>query len=135
MKRVSNLNDLLNQTDRILVKNLKAKTIIGVHDWEKEKPRDIILNLSLGFNIKLASQTDSLVHTIDYDHLSNRLIQFIENQNFNLIESLIEACAQIILTEYDVDDVLITIDKPKAIPISDSVAIQIFRDKQRYGSI
>lgn len=128
------MNDL-DQSDRILVRNLKAKTIIGVHDWEKKKPRDIVINLSLGFNISRASQTDALIHTVDYDHLSNRLIQFVGDKNFDLIESLIEACARLILTEYNVNDVFIVIDKPKAISVADSVAVQIFRDKKRYESI
>ena len=115
--------------DRILITDFHVKTIVGVHDWEKKAPRDVYMSLSLGVDISQASRTDDLSQTVDYDALTQTLKVFCESANFNLIETLAESCAQIILQNFSVQDVFITLDKPGAIDCSKSVAVQIHRFK------
>ena len=110
--------------DRIIV-----NTIIGVHDWERKSPRVLYITLKLGVDLTKAIDTDDLAHTVDYDALANRVKAFSEANHFQLVESLAGACAQLILTEFGVLDVLIRVDKPDAISISPCVSVELFRSK------
>ena len=129
VKHANNLThqlSLLNE-DRIIVDRLNINTIIGVHDWEKKRKRPLFMSISLGVDIRRASLSDDLDDTVDYDQLSQRIKLFAESNYFQLIETLAEKSAKIILTEYKVKNVLIYLEKPDAISESQSVAIQIFR--------
>ena len=126
--RITN-HGLIMGGDQIIISDFHVRPIIGVHEWEKSSPRDIYMTLYLGVNISAAAETDHLDHTVDYDELTKTLKVFCERSNFNLIETLAQSCADIILTQFNVHEVLIRLDKPAALDCSKSVGIQIHRVK------
>ena len=105
------------------------KAIIGVHDWERTHPQELIFTIHLGFNTRPAGFSDQLKDTVDYDALSQRLISFVETSRYELIETLAEACASIILNEFKVSHVMISLQKPGAVQQARTVEIQITRSK------
>lgn len=115
--------------DQIIISDFHVRPIIGVHEWEKISPRDIYMTLYLCLDTTLAVETDHLDHTVDYDELTQTLKVFCESSNFNLIETLAQSCADIILTKFNVQEVIIRLDKPAALDCSKSVGIQIHRVK------
>ena len=126
--RITN-HGLIMGGDQIIISDFHVRPVIGVHEWEKSSPRDIYMTLYLGVNISAAVETDHLDHTVDYDELTKTLKGFCEGSNFNLIETLAQSCADIILTKFNVHEVLIRLEKPAALDCSKSVGIQIHRLK------
>ena len=126
--KISTLNKKGGE-DKIIISDIHLKTVIGVHDWEKKEPRDIIMTIELGVDISAAAKTDEINETVDYDELTQRLISFNKNKTFNLIETMAEESATLILKEFNVFNVQITLVKPQAMPFSKSVAVKIFREK------
>ena len=86
------------------------------------------MTIELGVDIS-AAKTDEINETVDYDELTQRLISFNKNKTFNLIETMAEESAALILKEFNVFNVQITLVKPQAVPFSKSVAVKIFREK------
>lgn len=132
VKPVSNFSlnkDLFLLGDHIIISDFHVQSVIGVYEWEKRKPRDIYMTIHLGINILNAVKTDDLKYAVDYDELTKTLKQFCENSTFNLIETLAESCANIILTHFNVNEVFIRLEKPGALACSKSVGIQIHRVK------
>jgi dihydroneopterin aldolase len=115
--------------DQIIVSDVHVRTTIGVHEWEKANPRDIYMTLYLAVDTTLAAQTDDLDHTVDYDALTKALTVHCEGSNVNLIETLAQSCAELILSRFNVREVVIRLEKPGALDCSKSVAVQMHRAK------
>ena len=117
--------------DEIIIKDLHLRTIIGVHEWEKEKAQNVIVNLRLMTNTRKAGQSDRIEDTVDYDRLTQRLNDYAESHSFELIETLAEKMAELILTEPYVIKVVLQIDKPKALRFAQRVGVKIAREKAK----
>lgn len=107
----------------IKIKNLKAKTILGVYDWEKQVKRPVIFNIKIDFDCSKVSKTNSLSDTIDYNKLSLKIIEHTESSSYELIETLLNEVVDIILSEELVKKCEVEIDKPAAVAMSDSVSL------------
>lgn len=115
--------------DNIFIKNLKVFGILGVYPHEMRKKQEIRVSVNVTADISEAAKTDDLKKTIDYSTLSEDIIQFIDASNFGTIEALIEALAEKILKNYEVNSVWLRIEKPIAVPQADSVGVEITRSK------
>jgi dihydroneopterin aldolase len=113
--------------DRVFIEDLTVQTVIGIFDWEREIKQAVSLDLEMEFNITRAAESDSIEDTLDYKAVSKRLIRFIENSEFQLVESLAERCATIILTEFPVKWLRLKLGKPGAVRGSSSVGVIIER--------
>ena len=116
--------------DIIFIKGLKIDTIIGIFDWERQVKQDIILDIEIYHNIKKATDSDNIKYAVDYKEISNRLVDFVQNSSFFLIETLAEKVASIILNEFNIKKVKVTIDKGNAIRKAVSVGVSIEREKK-----
>ena len=116
-------------TDIIFIKALKIDTIIGVYDWEKKIKQTISLDLEMSADIKRAVQTDAIEMTLDYKAVTKRLIAFVRASEFRLVETLAENIAQIVITEFNVSWIRLTLNKGDAITGADGVGIIIEREK------
>ncbi len=76
--------------DRVFIEDLNVQTVIGIYDWEREIKQVVSLDLEMEFNITRAAETDSIDDTLDYKAVSKRLIRFIEDSEFQLVEALAE---------------------------------------------
>ena len=116
--------------DIIFLRGLQIETIIGIYAWERETKQAIILDIEMGTNIKKAAMTDSIDDALDYKAVSKRLISFVEESSFYLVERLSEEIVQIILTEFDVPWVRLILNKKGAIRGASDVGIIIERGEK-----
>ncbi|MFC1688817.1 dihydroneopterin aldolase [Pseudomonadota bacterium] len=115
--------------DRVFVENLTVETVIGIFDWEREIRQAVSLDLEMEFDIRRAAETDSIEDTLDYKAVSKRLIRFIEQSEFQLVETLAEKCAAIVLDEFPVAHLRLRLSKPGAVRGSSAVGVIIERSK------
>ena len=113
--------------DRVFVENLTVETVIGIFDWEREIRQAVSLDLEMEFDIRNAAATDSIDDALDYKAVSKRLIRFIEQSDFQLVETLAEKCAAIVLSEFPVQRLRLKLSKPGAVRGSSAVGVIIER--------
>jgi dihydroneopterin aldolase len=116
--------------DIIYLKKLKIDTIIGVFDWERQTKQTIIIDLEMATDIRIAAQNDQLADTLNYKSVAKRLIDFVSNSHFQLVETLAERSAEIVLTEFSVPWLRLQLHKPGAVRGSKDVGIIIERGKK-----
>ncbi len=117
-------------TDRIFIRDLALRCIIGIYPEEREKIQDVILNVEMDVDSHAAAAaTDNIDDAVDYKTITKKLIAFVEDSSYNLIETLAERCAEICLAPVKVKRVIVTIDKPGALRFARSVAVQVTREK------
>ena len=113
--------------DIVYLRKLQVDAVIGIHDWEREIRQTLVLDLEMASDTRLAAQTDSITDALDYQAVAERISQFVRSSNFQLVETLAEACAQIILQEFDVSWLRLSIGKPTAIDNARTVGVTIER--------
>lgn len=113
--------------DRVFVRGLAIETCIGVYDWERSVRQRLELDLEMAFDIAPAAADDDLDLTLDYAAVSARLSDFVAAQSFELIESLAERCAAIVLEEFPVPWLRLELRKPGAVANADTVGVLIER--------
>jgi dihydroneopterin aldolase len=117
------------QKDRVFVENLTVETVIGIFDWEREIRQAVSLDLEMEYDIRKAAASDAIEDTLDYKAVSKRLIHFIEQSEFQLVEALAEECARIVLDEFPVDRLKLKLSKPGAVRGSSAVGVIIERSR------
>jgi FolB domain-containing protein len=115
--------------DRILVRDLHLRCIIGAHDWERVDKQDVIINLSIWTDLAGPAKTDRLEDAVNYRVIKKNIISMVENSDFHLIETLAEKIAYICLENEKVEKVQVTVDKPGALRFAKSVAVEITREQ------
>lgn len=115
--------------DIVFIKNLRIDTIIGIYDWERNTKQTISLDIEMLSDIDPATKSDDIKDALNYKAVAKRLIGFVEQSRFNLVETLAEKIANIILTEFAVHTVKLTLNKGKALTGADGVGVQINRSK------
>ncbi|VAW86884.1 Dihydroneopterin aldolase [hydrothermal vent metagenome] len=116
--------------DIIYLRDLKIETIIGIFDWEREIKQTISFDLDMAADIRKAAASDAIEDTLDYKTLSKRIITFVEKSSFQLVETLAEQVAAIILDEFDVRWVRVRLDKVGAIRGASGVGVIIERGEK-----
>jgi len=118
-----------NLSDRILVRDLRIRCIVGINDEERVKQQDVIINLSMDVDLKKAGDTDEFSHTVDYKELKQDIYAMVEKSEYFLIEAMAEKVASIVLSREKVKSVTVTVDKPGALRFAESVAVEITRSR------
>ena len=113
--------------DIIFLRGLAIETIIGIYDWERETLQTVVLDLEMAWDISPAAQSDSIEDALDYKAVSKRVIAFVEESRFFLVETLAEKVARLILDEFSVPWVRLTLNKKGAIRGASDVGILIER--------
>jgi len=113
--------------DTIFIQGLTAHAVIGAWDWEKHFKRRLVFDIEMGTDVKIAAQSDKLIDTVDYQAVSERIIEFTEQSNFQLVETLIEEIAQLVLNEFSASWVKLKLQKVGALGTAKSVGISIYR--------
>ena len=115
--------------DIVFIEDLRIETVIGIYDWERRIRQVVALDIEMRFDNTRPAATDRIDDTLDYKAVSKRLIAFVEAAEFQLVETLAERCAAIILDEFDVQHVRLRLAKPGAVTGSKSVGVQIERGR------
>jgi 7,8-dihydroneopterin aldolase/epimerase/oxygenase len=116
--------------DIVFIKKLEVRTVIGVFDWEREIKQKLVLDLELGTDIKKAAETDDLTNTLDYKAISHAVFDFVEQSEYQLVETVAEKVAELILRDFSVQWLSITLNKPGAVSIAESVGVRIERGQR-----
>lgn len=101
------------QMDSLEINNLQVNATIGVHAWEQQIRQKLTLDIQVG--VILGDLNDELDKALDYAHLCEQVTQFIENNAFQLIETVAEKTIDLIQTEFNVKQVKVRVCKPHAI--------------------
>jgi dihydroneopterin aldolase len=116
--------------DIIFLHDLTIETIIGIYDWERKEKQSIILDLDMGADIANAARTDAIEDTLNYKAVAKRLIEFVGDSDFQLVETLAERVAEIVLNEFDVKWLRLRVNKKGAVRYAGDVGIVIERGEQ-----
>lgn len=116
--------------DIIFLGGLEIDTVIGIYDWERETKQTIVLDIEMACDIRKATETDDIAHTLDYKTVSERVVEFVEQSEFYLVEKLIEEVANILRNEFNIPWVKIILNKRGAISRAKDVGIIIERGEK-----
>jgi 7,8-dihydroneopterin aldolase/epimerase/oxygenase len=120
--------------DTIFIHALKTETIVGIFDWERQVKQTVILDIDFSADIRKAALTDSIDDTLNYKRVAKRVLAFVEESRFHLVETLAEHVAMLILEEFAVAWVRISLSKPGAIRNSRDVGVTLERAVADLGS-
>lgn len=116
--------------DRIHIRDLHTRCIVGVYPEEREKPQEVLINLTLYADLRLAGTTDAIEDTVDYKKIKKQVLDLVETSSFHLVERLAEGIANCCLNAPGVMGVTVSVDKPGALRFARSVAVDITRTRQ-----
>jgi dihydroneopterin aldolase len=119
--------------DVIFLSGLTTECIIGIWDWERRVKQKIVVDLEMGADIRRAASTDSIDDTLDYKRVAKRLLAFVAESEFQLVETLTERIAQIVVTEFGVPWVRVRLNKQGAIRGARDVGILVERRREDYA--
>lgn len=113
--------------DIIFLRDLRIDTLIGIYDWERRVRQTISLDLEMATDIRRAAATDAIDDTLNYKAVAKRVIAFVEASEFQLVETLAERITEIVLAEFGVPWVRLTLNKTGAVRGARDVGVIIER--------
>lgn len=116
--------------DIVFLRDLRIETVIGVYDWEREVKQTVVLDVDMSADIAKAAASDQIDDTLDYKSVAKRLLEFVEQSEFQLVETLAEHCARIIREEFGVAWVRLTLNKIGAVSNARDVGVIIERGER-----
>ncbi len=118
--------------DTIFLSALSVECIVGIWEWERRVKQTVIIDVEMAADIRKAAATDHIDSTIDYKMVAKRLQAFVADSQFQLVETLTERIAQVVVTEFGVSWVRVRLNKRGAIRNARDVGIQIERRAEDY---
>ena len=119
-------------TDTIFLTALRTECIVGIWDWERKVKQTVVIDLEMAADIRKAALSDHIDDTVDYKKVSKRLLGFVGESQYQLVETLTENIARIVITEFNVPWVRVRLNKQGAIRNSRDVGISIERRAEDY---
>ena len=113
--------------DTIFLKELEAKTTVGIFEWEQRIKQTVLIDIEMSADISAAASSDDIKDALDYKKIAKHVKDFVENHTFNLIETLAQKIADMLINEFNVRQTTVTVNKPRAIRGSKSVGVRIQR--------
>lgn len=113
--------------DQVFIEGLEAFGVIGVHDWERQAPRRLLIDLLLFADLHPTAAADGITNTPDYSLLAQAVRQYVRSSSWRTLESLAEALAQLCLEQPGVQRARVRLHKPGAVPHVRSVGVEIER--------
>jgi dihydroneopterin aldolase len=115
--------------DKVFIEALEIEALIGIYDWERRIRQPLLFDVEMAFDNRKPAASDAIADTLNYKDVSKRLIAFVSQSDFGLVETLAERCAAIILDEFDVRHVRLKLSKPGAVRGARAVGVIIERSK------
>ena len=113
--------------DHIFLRGLECQCIIGFIDWERRVPQTVVLDLEFPADCARAAINDAVADSVDYKQVAKRVLAFVSESQFKLIETLAHRLALLLLAEFSLEWIRITLNKPGAIRHSRDVGVSIER--------
>ena len=118
----------IKSRDIVYIRDLQIMTIIGIYDWERETKQIVSIDLEMATDIAKASESDDIEDAINYKAVGKRIIKFVEESEYQLVETLAEKVAQIVLNEFAVKWLRLRVGKPGALRGAKDVGLVIERE-------
>ena len=115
--------------DKIIIKDLLLRGIIGINEDERVNRQDILINIIMYADTRQAASSDEIEDAVNYRTITKRIIEHVEGSADFLVEKLVADIASIILTEFGVEKVRVRVEKPGALRFAQSVGIEIERSR------
>jgi dihydroneopterin aldolase len=120
----------VSQRDIVFLRDLRIDTVIGIYDWERRMRQTVILDLEMSADVAAAAKTEDIADALNYKAVAKRLIQFVGDSRYQLVETLAERCAEIIRQEFGVRWVRLTLNKKGAVRGASDVGVVIERGER-----
>jgi FolB domain-containing protein len=115
--------------DQIIIKDLVARGIIGINDWEREKAQEIRINIVLFADLSVACESDDLQDTIDYSEIAKKCLGHAESAKRLTVEALAADLARLCFQDPKVQTARVRVEKPGAVRFAGSVGVEIERSR------
>ena len=116
--------------DIVYIRDLQIKTIIGIYDWERKIKQTVSIDIEMATDIAKAAASDNIDDALNYKAVGKRIIQFVEESSYQLVETMAEKVAQIVLDEFAVPWLRLRVSKPGALRGSKDVGLVIEREQK-----
>ena len=115
--------------DIVFLNDLRVDTVIGIYEWERQTTQTVSIDLEMGTDIKPAAASDDVEDAINYKSVAKRVSAFVGDSSFQLIERLAESIASILIDEFAIPWVRVSVSKPGAVRGSRNVGVRIERTR------
>ena len=115
--------------DKVIIKDLLVRGIIGVNDWERKRAQDILINITLFTDTRRAAETDNIADCVNYSTMSKRIQAHAESAERLTVEALAHDLTKICLEDKGVQKVILRVEKPGAVRFAKSVGVEIERSR------
>ncbi len=115
--------------DKVFIEGLEIDTLIGIYDWERRIRQTLVFDIEMDFNNRVPAASDDIALTLNYKDVSKRLMEYVSESSFGLVETLAERCAAIVLDEFGVAHVRLKLSKPGAVRGARAVGVIIERSR------
>ncbi len=115
--------------DKVFIKDLLVRGIIGIREWEREKEQDILINVTVYTNTIPAAESDDISDCVDYSALAKKIQQHAETAKRLTVEALANDLAKICLETPLVRKVVVRVEKPGAVRFAKSVGVEVERKR------
>ena len=113
--------------DIIFLRDLRIDTVIGIYEWERRIRQTVSLDLEMAADIRKAAASDAIEDTLNYKAVAKRVISFVEESRFQLVETLAERVAELVLNEFQVPWLRVRLNKTGAVRGARDVGVIIER--------
>lgn len=120
--------------DRIVIRDLLVRGILGLNAWEREQPQDILVNVELYVDLRRAGATDDPEAALDYRAVAKDIIRYVESSRHYLVEALATAIARLCVVGHSADRVVVRVEKPGALRFARSVGVEIERRRADFAA-
>ncbi|GAA5083179.1 dihydroneopterin aldolase [Lysobacter panacisoli] len=113
--------------DHVFIEGLEIEALIGIYDWERRIRQPLVFDIEMAFDNRVPAASDAIEDTLNYKAVSKRIVDYVSQSDFGLVETLAERVAQIILSEFGVSRVKLKLSKPGAVRGARAVGVSIER--------
>ena len=113
--------------DKVFIEGLEIEALIGIYDWERRIRQTLRFDLEMAFDNRVPAASDDIADTLDYKAVSKRLVEYVGQSGFGLVETLAERCVELVIREFGVQWVRLKLSKPGAVRGAQAVGVVIER--------
>ena len=119
-------------TDKIIVRDLLLRGVIGLNEWERDVQQDILINLTLFCDSRTSGSSDRPDHILNYRTITKSIVRHVEESSYHLVEALAAAIARICVVDHGAVRAVVRVEKPGALRFAQSVGIEIDRSAEDF---
>ena len=124
----------MSGSDKIVIKDLLLRGIVGINDWERHKAQDILINATIHTDVRAAGASDAIDDTFNYRTLTKAFVAYVEGSSHYLVETLATRLARIAIVDMGAERVTLRVEKPGALRFARSVGVEIERDRSDFAA-